>query len=301
MSSRPFRFGVTAPGGASAQDWLDLARKVEDLGYSTLLPTDHFRDQLTPLPAIMAAAGVTKRLRLGTLVLDNDFRHPAVLAKEAATIDLLTGGRLELGLGAGWLKADYEKAGLSFDAPGVRLARFMEAVEIIKRFLSGEEVTFQGKYYQVDKLNAFPPAEQQPVPILIGGSGTKMLSFAAQQANIVNISNRNWGLHFSTNFRSTLEILKGAAGSRYEQLELNSTAWHVRVTGDVGAAAEELAARMNVPPEAVLDSPSCLVGSAEAIVEQLQARREQFALSYWVIAGEAVDDFGPIVARLAGT
>ncbi len=143
--NRRFRFGVLVGRAESAAEWRDLARKVEHLGYSTLLIADHFSRQLAPLPAVIAAAAATTTLRVGTFVLDNDFRHPALTAKEAATVDVLTGGRFELGIGAGWNASDYTKTGMTFEPAGTRVGKLEEAVEIIKRLLAGETVTFEGR------------------------------------------------------------------------------------------------------------------------------------------------------------
>src|SRR5437867_2749598 len=190
MMTRPFRFGINHVTLDRAE-WLDTARKAEALGYDTLIAQDHFGQQLAPLPALVAAAAVTTRLRLATIVLDNDFRHPAALAKEAATVDVLSNGRLELGLGAGWLQADYAKTGLPFNSAPQRLARLQETVQICKAFFGteGDSVTFAGKYYRVDNLDAVPRAVQQPrPPLMIGGGQQRMLSFAAREADIVSIS-----------------------------------------------------------------------------------------------------------------
>jgi probable F420-dependent oxidoreductase len=191
VTPRPFRFGVTG-GRQTRQEWLDLARKTDDLGYSTLLLPDHFGPQLAPLPALLAAATATPRLRVGTIVLDNDFRHPALLAKEAATIDLMTDGRFELGIGAGWMEADYRVSGLPFDPAGVRVARLTEAVQIIKAFFADDgPVTFHGKYYRVDNLQPGPRPSQRP-PLLIAGTRRRMLTLAAREADIVGLEDHQF-------------------------------------------------------------------------------------------------------------
>ena len=179
---REFRFGVSGQRHTRGE-WQELARKAEGLGFSTLLLPDHLGPQLAPLLALQAAAEAAPRLRVGTIVLDNDFRHPAMLAKEAATLDVLTDGRFELGIGAGWMLADYARTGIPFDPPGVRIARLTEAIHIIKRCFEGGPVTFKGEYYQVEELDGFPPPVQQPrVPILIAGSRPRMLRLAARRS-----------------------------------------------------------------------------------------------------------------------
>jgi probable F420-dependent oxidoreductase len=182
---RPFRFGVTAPTVESGGGWTDRARRVEHLGYSTLSVPDHFRNQLASVPALAAAALATTRLRLGSLVFCNDFHHPVMLAREAATIDVLSGGRLELGLGAGWLRAEYEEAGIRFDDARTRIERLAEAVTIIKGLLAGEPVTFSGRHYTVANLAGSATVQRPHPPILVGGGGRRTLALAGREASIV--------------------------------------------------------------------------------------------------------------------
>jgi probable F420-dependent oxidoreductase len=305
MMTRPFRFGVNHVT-LEREEWLDTARKAEDLGYDTLIAQDHFGSQLAPLPALVAAAAVTTRLRLATIVLDNDFRHPAALAKEAATVDVLSNGRLELGLGAGWLQADYDKTGLPFDSPAERLERLAEAVHICSAFFGseGDSITFAGKHYNVRNLDALPRPVQKPrPPLMIGGRQKRMLSLAARQADIVSISlldQRGPGLPEPPSFAHKVDWVRQAAGPRFNHLEIHVNAALVTV-GDVSAAAvEQLAARRGMSPEQVLESPGTLVGSVDALVEQLLARREQYGVTYYVIQGRAMDAFAPVIARLHG-
>src|SRR5438876_677403 len=183
---RPFRFGVSVHGSKSRAEWIGIARQAEALGYSTLLIPDHLGDQLSPIPALVAAADATSTLRIGSLVFDNDFRHPVMLAKEAATLDVLSGGRFELGIGAGWLRSEYEQAGIPYDPPGVRVGRMEEALQIIKGLFADRPVTFSGTYYKVSALEGQPKPVQRPhPPILIGGGGKRILSIAAREATIV--------------------------------------------------------------------------------------------------------------------
>ncbi len=186
---KPFRFGVNMRTVVSATEWAARARNLEDQGYSTLCLPDHLAPMLAPLPALAIAAAATRRLRVGTMVLNNDFRHPAVLAREAATLDVLSDGRLELGLGAGHMKSEYDEAGLPFDRGGVRVERLAEAVIILKRLFDGEPVTFHGRHYQVNGHTIYPKPVQQPrPPILIGGNGPRLLTLAAAEADIVGFS-----------------------------------------------------------------------------------------------------------------
>ncbi len=302
---RPFRFGVNHVTLAR-DEWLDTARKAEALGYDTLIAQDHFGQQLAPLPALVAAAAVTTRVRLATIVLDNDFRHPAALAKEAATVDVLSNGRLELGLGAGWLRADYDKTGLAFDSPAERLERLAEAVQICKAFFAteGDAVSFAGKYYTVRNLDAVPRPVQKPrPPIMIGGRQKRMLSLAAREADIVSISlldQHGPGLPDPPSFAQKVDWVRQAAGPRFNQLEIHVNAALVTVGAVPTAAVEQLASRRGMTPEQVLESPGTLVGSVDALVEQLLARRAEFGVTYYVIQGRAMDAFAPVIARLHG-
>ena len=185
----PFRFGVNMWNATSRAEWVEKARKLEDLGYSMLVVPDHLADLLAPMPALVSAAEATTRLRVGTNVLNNDLRHPVLVAREAATIDLLTDGRLELGLGAGHMQSEYEQAGLSFDAAGTRVTRLAEAITVIKGLLRGEPVTFTGQYYRVTNHQNYPLPVQLPhPPVLIGGNGRQLLTLAAKQAEIVGLT-----------------------------------------------------------------------------------------------------------------
>lgn len=301
---RKFRFGAQYTG-STLEDWLDFARKAEDLGFSTLVVQDHFAAQLSPLPALVAAASVTSKLRLAAIVLNNDFRHPANTAKEAATVDVLTGGRLELGMGAGWLLPDYQKTGISFDPPPERMSRFVEAVKIVKAFFAAETaVTFQGKHYQVEGLDAFPKATQKPrPPLMIGGRQKRMLSFAALEADIVSISmldRRGPDLPKPPAFAEKIAWVRAAAGERYVAIEIHANSQNVHVTDNQRDAIEDVAARLRIPPEDVLQAPANLIGSVDAIVEQLYRWRESCDLTYFVLQKRAMDEFAPVIAKLAG-
>jgi probable F420-dependent oxidoreductase len=302
MSKRPFRFSVQDQT-TTLEDWQELARKVEDLGFSALVMQDHFGAQLAPLPALVSAAAVTSRLRLGTLVLDNDFRHPAALAKEAATVDVLTGGRLELGLGAGWMAGDYSKTGITYGEPAERFGRLRETVHIVKGFFSeAETVTFKGKYYQIEALDASPKTTQMPPPILIGGRQKQMLQFAAREANIVSISmlDRFAGVTNPPTYAEKVAWVREAAGARYEDIELHVNASNIAVTDDADGALAAIAERLKITPEDALDTPATLVGSVDAIVERLLMWREKCDVSYFNLQRRFMDQFAPVVAKLAG-
>ena len=310
MAVRPFRFGVTAPTPSAGTDWVERARRVEQLGYSILVVPDHFRDHLAPVPALTAAALATTRLRVGSLVFSNDFRHPAVLAKEAATIDVLSGGRFELGLGGGWLRAEYDQTGIPFDAPGTRIERLEEAVTIIKGLLAGERVTFAGRHYTIADLEGRPTPVQRPhPPIAIGGGGRRTLTLAAREASIVGLVPRarrdGSGLDMTdlsdAATREKLEWVRSAAGDRFDSLEIHALIQAVAVGERRTAAADDLASRFKVARDVVLETPYVLLGTIEEICETLWERRERYGISYLTVFERDMEVFAPVVARLAGT
>ena len=310
MPVRPFRFGVTAPTPSAGTDWVERARRVEQLGYSILVVPDHFRDHLAPVPALTAAALATTRLRVGSLVFSNDFRHPAVLAKEAATIDVLSGGRFELGLGGGWLRAEYDQTGIPFDAPGTRIERLEEAVTIIKGLLAGERVTFAGRHYTIADLEGRPTPVQRPhPPIAIGGGGRRTLTLAAREASIVGLVPRarrdGSGLDMTdlsdAATREKLEWVRSAAGDRFDSLEIHALIQAVAVGERRTAAADQLASRFKVARDVVLETPYVLLGTIEEICETLWERRERYGISYLTVFERDMEVFAPVVARLAGT
>jgi probable F420-dependent oxidoreductase len=308
---RPLRFGVQEHRAPSATAWKEKARQVEALGYASLYLPDHFTDQVGPIAALMAAADATTRLRVGSLVFDNDYRHPVVLAKEAATIDLLSDGRFDLGLGAGWMASDYEQAGIPFDSPGTRISRMEEALTIIKGLFTGEPFTFAGEHYRVTGIEGSPRPLQMPhPPILLGGGGRRMLRLAAREADIVNVNfdlregaiNRNLvrtGLAEATDEK--LGWIRDAAGERMERVELSVTIFLANITDDRESVASVMAAGIGVEPKDILAMPHFLIGTVDEVVEDVQARRERYGISYIIVPGEAAESFAPVVARLAGT
>ena len=186
---RPFRFGVMAAKAGTADDWISTAKKAEDLGYSALLMPDHYGDQLGVIPALAAAAAVTTDLRVGSLVFANDFRHPALLAKDTATIDLLSNGRLEVGIGAGWMNDDYSWTGVPHDRAGVRIDRMIEAIEVVKGLWGDEPFSYSGDHYTITEMNGHPkPVQAGGPPIIVGGGGKRVLSTAARLADIVGVN-----------------------------------------------------------------------------------------------------------------
>jgi probable F420-dependent oxidoreductase len=313
MGMKPFRFGVNLGHAQSRAQWQETARKVEDLGYATLTVADHLTDLVAPMPALVSAAEATTHLRVGTYVLNNDLRHPVLVAREAAAVDLLTDGRLQLGLGAGSIQSEYDQAGLGFDRGGIRVERLAEAVTIIKGLLKGEPVAFAGRHYRVTSHAIAPRPVQKPhPPILIGGNGPRLLALAAREADIVGFS----GINFrhggasppdlsgwrASSVDERVQLVRDAAGDeRYGQLELNALVQRVVVTDDQVKAAEELTSRWTqLTPDEILQSPYVLIGTVDQMVEDLQARRDRWGISYYVVHEPYLDAFAPVVARIAG-
>ncbi len=313
LKTRPFRFGVvTERAVPSRENWVTLARKAEDLGYATLLVPDHFITEFPPLTALMAAADATKTLRIGSFVFDNDFRHPALLAKEVAALDLLSDGRFEFGIWAGWHQPEYKSAGLPFDRAGVRINRLEEALKIIKQFFTEETVTFTGDHYTVTDLVALPKPLQRPhPPILMGGGGKKLLTLAGQEADIIGLSPRVNDGGMVDPFERTeaalaqkVEWVRQAAGERFATVELNIFPTDVIIAQDQPQAAEQYMCERGlsgVATEQLVASPYVLIGTTEQLVERIQRWREQFGISYLAIKLEDMEKFAPIVARLANT
>jgi probable F420-dependent oxidoreductase len=309
--SRPFRFGVQAPTAANRAGWIELARKIEDRGYSSVTMPDHFDDQLAPAVALMAAADATELLRIGTLVWCNDYRHPVVLAKEAATLDLLSDGRLELGIGAGWMTSDYTRAGLGLDSPGVRIERMAEAVDILRGLFADGPFSYQGKHYAIAELDGRPKPHQRPhPPFLIGGGSPRVLELAGELADIVGINPRlSAGVMGPEAIRDAtaerydqkLSWVKAGAGDRFDDIELQARIFIVSVTDDRRATAEAMAAGLGLTVEDGLASPLGLIGTPGQIADDLRERRERFGFSYIVVGADQYEAFAPVVAELAGT
>jgi probable F420-dependent oxidoreductase len=316
--TKPFRFGVhtsDAPDGAA---WAAAARRYEELGFSSLLVRDHFDDQLAPIVAMTAAASATTTLRVGCLVFDNDYRHPVVLAKEMATLDVLSGGRVELGLGAGWMGSDYEQAGIDYDPPATRVDRMIEGVQVIKALHGDGPVDFKGEHYTICGHDALPKPVQRPhTPILIGGGGKRVLSFAAREADIIGLNPKNLGndawadtnVGDATDEATDRKVawIREAAGSRVDAIELSIVVPFIIETDDRIGMAEGIAA--GLPPAGgevataarVLESPYVLLGTLDEMAKAIEARRDRWGISYVVFNADSVDAAAPLVERLAGT
>jgi probable F420-dependent oxidoreductase len=307
----PFRFAVQLNKAASGPAWREMARKVEGLGYATLFIPDHFDDQYGPLVALTVAAEATTDLRVGSLVFDNDYRHPVVLAKEVATLDLLSEGRVEFGLGAGWMTSDYEQSGLTIDPPGTRIDRMMESLAIMKSLWTEHRTTLAGDYYTVTDALGTPTSHRHPhPPVIIGGGGQRVLTYAGREADIVGI-NPNLAAGYVgpevaattlvESYRQRVEWVRAGAGDRFDQLELQILTFFVQVVDNAAEVFEQMAPMFSASPEAVAEIPMVLVGTVDQIIESLQRRREELGFSYIVVHEAELDAFAPVVARLAGT
>jgi probable F420-dependent oxidoreductase len=272
---------------------------------------DHFTDELAPLPALVAAADATSSLRIGTMVLANDYRHPVVLAKEAATLDVLSGGRLELGVGAGWMTSDYEAAGIPLDRAGVRIERLTEALAVLKGLFADEPCTFAGDHYAVTALDGRPKPVQRPhPPIVIGGGGERVLRLAAREADIIGINvNLAAGVIDERAFpdgtpaatERKLGWIRDAAGPRFGAIELQVRVHLALVTDDRDGTIDALAGGFGLTPDEARATPHALIGTPEQICDDLVERRERYGISYLGLSGDQMDAFAPVIARLAGT
>ncbi len=306
-----FRFGIQTSRAGSAQEWTEKARKIEDLGFSTLFIPDHFGDQYAPLIALAAAGAATTSLRLGMLVLDNDFRHPLVLAKELATLDVLSNGRVEAGIGAGWMTTDYEFSGIPYESPGVRIDKLKETLASLKGLWGEGAFSHSGKHYTIANHDGTPkPAQKPRPPLLVGGGGKRVLRLAAREADIVGVNfvlaegMVNPKVAVTGSAVATAEKLawiKDAAGPRMNEIELNMTVFFTFVTDDRMAMAERIAGGFGMPASDVLESPHALIGSVDQIVNDLQRRREEYGFSYVAFSGDVHEAMAPVVKRLAGT
>lgn len=314
---KPFRFGIINEQMGTATAWRDRALRAEALGYATFLLRDHFitdpfGDQFAPLIALMAAATVTTRLRVGTLVLANDYRHPVLLAKEAATLDLLSGGRFELGIGAGWLRAEYEAAGLDYAPNGTRIDRLAETIAILKGLRCTEPLTFVGEHYRVTALQNYPAPRQQPgPPLLIGAGKRRMLRLAGQHADIVGFLTTSVASgaleddpteRLAGSVEQKIAWVREGAGARFDQIELSLIPTLI-VTGDRDGAIDRLIGERGwsgISAAEVAAMPAVLVGTPTEIAATIRERRERYGFSYYIIPDAQLDECAPLVAALAG-
>jgi len=312
VPTREFRFGVVVLKTGSGRELTERARQAEALGFSSLFVPDHFIEHdLAPTVALAHVAAVTDTLRVGPLVLGNDYKHPVVLAREMATLDLLAEGRLELGIGAGWMTADYEKAGMPLDRPGVRIARLAESITILKGLFAPGPFTFHGEHYRVTELDGLPkPPQGADLPFLIGGGAPKILGLAAREAKIIGINaNLKTGSGESPETAQSLlpaatdqklAWVREAAGDDFAGIEIQSLLGFVHVTDDPSGIVKAMAGSFGVSEDDAVLAPATLVGSESGIVDILEARRERWQMSYIVVPVESTEVLAPVVARLAG-
>jgi len=308
--ARRLRFAVQLLGAPDGSAWASLAKKAEELGFDVVSLPDHLGEQFAPLPALTAAACATTRLRLSMFVLANDMRHPGVLAKEVATLDVLSGGRVELGLGAGWDQGEYAALGIPFDRPSVRIARLEESVRAIRALLAGEAVSAQGDHYRLQGLSVRPgPVQPGGVPIVLGGGGRKMLSLAGRLGDIVSVATENNGRNdpsvLGPGLRRSavadqVSWVRQAAGGRFDQIELNLRVRMASIGCDREAEARTAAEGTDCSADDLLGSPFFLLGRVDEVADQLLRTRDELGISYFTVSQRHMDEMAPVVARVAG-
>jgi probable F420-dependent oxidoreductase len=320
MDRPPFRFGVQATNATGGRQWRDTVRKIEDLGYSTLFLADHYlgpgpaqraartpRQDLAPIAAMAAAAAHSETLRIGCRVFCVDYHVPAVLAKEAATLDLLSDGRLELGIGAGWSEVEYTAMGLEFDRPGRRIAKLAEVVSLIKAHWQGDELDYTGEFVRVSGYAGRPRPVQRPhPPIMIGGGGQRVLSLAGREADIVSISSVPFaardadGLDPQSVAQRRIGFVRVAAGERYRDLDVESSPYFTEITDDPETALAGIAKTSGISADVLRNHPNVLIGSPESVGELLRSRRESLGVNYVTVQQSQIESFAPVVALLHG-
>ncbi len=310
---RPFHFLADARAVMTGPQLAEMARRAEDVGYHALVIPDHLLDQLSPVVAMTAIAAATSTLRVGAFVLNNDLRHPAVLAQDLAAIDVVSGGRLDVAMGAGWNRLEYDAIGLPFDPTPVRQARLAEAVAVVKGCLSGQQFSFAGQHYRITDYTGLPSVQRPHPPVMIGGGGRRTLTLAAREADIIGLAPRITPAGLDARSltlaatREKLSWVAEAAGDRYRDLVLNvyPSGWPPILTDDtagaVGAVVAELRERTGVEltEQEVLESPHLFIGSAQALVEKFERLRAELGISSFLLGD--VGELEPVLARLAGT
>lgn len=306
---RPFRFSTQTGGAPTSEEWYARAKRIEALGYDTLAMPDHMvGGAWAAMPALAALAPVTTKLRLGTLVMDNDFRNPVVFAREVAVLDVVSGGRFELGMGAGWLDRDYAGTGIPMDRGRVRVERLAEAIRLMKRLFVEEQVDLAGRYYRVQKAECRPKTVQQPhPPILIAGGGTQLLTLAAQEADIVAIVAAGItgsgtlpveAVRLET-MADQAALVRRVAGSRADEIELSMFLDCV-ITDDREKTISAMAEAAKVRPELLAESAYRGIGTIEEITAHIRTVRDAVGVTYVCLRGPDVEKLGPVVAALSG-
>jgi probable F420-dependent oxidoreductase len=324
-ASRPFRFATSLSGVSDRMSLERFARRTEELGYSVLGAPDHLLIPFAPLVALQAAADVTTTLRITQFVLNQDLRHPAVLAKELATLDVLSGGRLEVGIGAGWMRSEYEQAGLPFDTAPVRIARLEEVAAILKGLFGDGPFHFDGEHFRISGLDGLPKPVQRPrPPITIGGSGRKILSAAGRHADIVQIGvlvARRGAMVVEPRqlsaaaYQEKVGWVRDAAGSRFAEIELSALLVNVTITDDAEAGFDAFVREYTdmirryggnldktvLSRDELMMSPVVAIGTLNEVCEKLSETRARYGISYFLApVGAAPELMAPVVERLAG-
>jgi probable F420-dependent oxidoreductase len=293
--SRPFRFGVVEAQAPSRTAWVTIVRRVEDLGYATLLIPDRMNvGSLAPTPALAVAASVTTSLRVGSYVFCNGYRHPVLLAREAATLDLLSDGRFEPGLGTGVSAFEFQQMGIPFGSAGARVDHLAETLQIMKRLFTEETVSFTGKYYTITEMKGYPRPVQKPhPPILVAGAGERMLKLASREADIIAIGSKitaRGADPADATLEQKIAWIKEAAGDRFADLELCQTIFDLEIT-DSGTARSPQPGGWSIPGRPL---------TTEQAVAHLLEQRERYGFSYLQVSAGQVENFAPVVAQLAG-
>ncbi len=303
-------------GVADPHAVVEGARIAESVGFSHLTIHDHLAPQLAPIPVLTAVAMATDRLRLCPLVFNNDLRHPAVLAQDLATLDLVSAGRLVVGIGAGWNEPEYAAIGIAFDPPGVRIERMLEAVTVLRGLFADGAFSFAGRHYTITDLDGQPKPAQRPPPFLIGGTRERVLRVAAREADIVGLDLRQDRDSLPDAFPARMDMRTGwvrdAAGGRFEQLDLSvlRLLGKVTITSEPLKAAAEVARQheartgLTIDPRDILESPYSLIGSVSDLVEKLRRARERWGINSYLVGwfdDTDVRSLAPVIEQLAGT
>jgi probable F420-dependent oxidoreductase len=321
---RAFRFGVQSYHAVDAADWRRQVRRAEELGYSAfhladhvigpgaaLTPTNHPVQDVAAVPAMAVAAEVTSTIKIGCRVFCCDYRNPVMFAKELATIDMFSGGRLEIGLGAGWLQNEYDAMGVPFLPASRRIDRMEETITLLRASFGDGELDVRGDHVHAVGFEAVPKPTQRPCPpIMIGGGSRRVLGIAGREADIVSVNFDNSagrigpegvGSGTADGTAEKIEWIRLGAGSRFEDIELEIGAYFTVVTDQREATLERMAPMFGLTASAFGEHPHALVGSVESICEQLRERRERYGISYITVGSPNLDAFAPVVAALAGT
>ncbi len=305
----PFRFVVHQSSAATGEAWLALARRAEDLGYSALYMPDHLGRQYSPIAALAGAASVTKSLRVGPYVAANDFRHPLLLARELATLDVLSGGRVEIGIGAGWRTNDYRQLGATYDPPKVRIDRLAESIGVLRRLFAGETVTHDGPHYHLRDARLEPRAVQRPhPPFVIGGGGPRMLRLAAREADIVGLipqfdprGRPRVAQATEDATRAKAELVRAEAGARWDSVRLDVIVFDAGIVGGRGTSPlASLTAAAKATAVALVGTPYVMYGTLPRLRTLLERRRERSGISQYALPGHAMEAMAPLVEALSG-